>query len=187
MSNLQYYTEHELVFLIRQKDQKAFSYLYDHYCAVLNGVIVRIVGARNSGDILQEVFIKIWKCFDQYDASKSTLFTWMASIAKNCSIDSLKSKSYKQACRNIHDESILHPVCDKSFRLNQYDHLGVRNTFRILKAVEMNVLDLAYLYGCTHSEIAKTMDLPLGTVKTMIRNSIYKLRSHLLDEYSVVA
>ncbi len=67
---------------LKQRTGKAFGYLYDHYSAALHGVIMDILQDEEAaGDVLQEVFIKIWKQIGQYDPAKGKLFTWMFNIA----------------------------------------------------------------------------------------------------------
>src|SRR5207253_4702565 len=78
LPDIKKYSEEELVILLQNRDQKAFSYLYDNYAAALNGVIYRMVENRElAEDILQEAFIKIWNNFSNYDSLKGRLFTWM--------------------------------------------------------------------------------------------------------------
>jgi len=91
------YNEEELVLLLLNQDQAAFSYLYDNYAGALNNVILRMVQEQQlAEDILQEVFIKIWNNIKQYDSSKGRLFTWMINITRNLTIDTLRSKGYKK-------------------------------------------------------------------------------------------
>ena len=82
------YEEDELVAALRQKDNQAFSYLYEHYSGALYGVIRQIVvDTELSNDVLQESFVNIWRKMDSYDESKGRLFTWMLNIARNAAID----------------------------------------------------------------------------------------------------
>ena len=100
------YNEGELVLRLQHQDQQAFSYLYDNYSAALNGIIYRMVENRElAEDILQEVFIKIWNNILHYDAGKGRLFTWMLNIARNLTIDTLRSKSYKKQGKISNDEN----------------------------------------------------------------------------------
>ena len=83
--------ESELLELLRRQDRKAFNYLYDNYSDALYGVILKVVRTEETAqDLLQEIFVKIWKNIAQYDSSKGRLFTWMLNIARNTSIDYLR-------------------------------------------------------------------------------------------------
>src|SRR5689334_20326032 len=95
------YTEPELVMLIKERQQSAFVYLYDNYSAALYNIILSIVSDRElASDTLQEVFVKIWRMSESYDAAKGRLFTWMMNIARNASIDVVRSKSYNNSLQN---------------------------------------------------------------------------------------
>ncbi|MBO9635590.1 MAG: sigma-70 family RNA polymerase sigma factor, partial [Chitinophagaceae bacterium] len=91
MKDAHTYSEQELVEALKQRNGKAFGYLYDNYSAALNGVIMDILQDDGSAvDILQEVFIKIWKQIEQYDPARGKLFTWMFNIARNAAIDATR-------------------------------------------------------------------------------------------------
>ncbi|RYZ25639.1 MAG: sigma-70 family RNA polymerase sigma factor, partial [Sphingobacteriales bacterium] len=92
--------EKELVTLLKCQDRKAFSYLYDNYSGALLGVIVKVVGdGERARDLLQEVFVKIWKSVISYDDTKGTLYTWMFRVARNAAIDCLRSCEFKNDVR----------------------------------------------------------------------------------------
>ncbi|MEO7210507.1 MAG: sigma factor, partial [Chitinophagaceae bacterium] len=85
------YTEDELVLFLQQRQKYAFEYLYENYSAALFQMVVSIIPDKEiAKDVLQEVFIKIWKQVETYDAAKGRLFTWMLNITRNASIDKLR-------------------------------------------------------------------------------------------------
>ncbi|CAL1520017.1 sigma-70 family RNA polymerase sigma factor [Chitinophaga sp. MM2321] len=171
------YTEVELVQGLRARDEKVFSYLYDHYSPALYGVALKIVTDEPSaGDVLQEVFIKIWRNIDRYEASKGRLFTWMLNIARNTAIDSLRSKAHKldQKIQDVTSTSLMYEP-QLAVHLS-VDHLGLTKVIEGLPKDQRIIIDLAYFKGCTQEEIAKVLDIPLGTVKTRMRNAIIQLR-----------
>ncbi|HNH22021.1 MAG TPA: sigma-70 family RNA polymerase sigma factor [Ferruginibacter sp.] len=174
------YSEEELVLLLRQRDQQAFSYLYDHYAAALNGVIFRMVEDRElAADILQEAFVKIWNNFTSYDHSKGRLFTWMLNIARNLTIDTLRSKGYKKQSKISGDENSVSNFTDDGRTADRFDALGVRKQLANLRPEQRTIIDLAYFHGYTQDEISKELDIPLGTVKTRMRAAIIELRKIL--------
>ena len=168
------YEEHELVTLLRQKDNQAFSYLYDNYAGALYGVIKQIItDVEGANDVLQEVFISIWRKIDQYDASKGRLFTWMLNIARNAAIDKVRSKAFQQSSK-------LQPLIDgegvqPSVRPGVNDY-GLKKVLLQLKDEQRLLIDLSYFQGFTHEQIARALDIPLGTVKTRIRSALQQLR-----------
>ncbi len=170
------YNDKELVILLSSGSQNAFSYLYDNYAGALNGVIYRIVKENMlAEDILQEVFVKAWANFHQFDTEKGRLFTWLVNIARNHTIDTLRSKSYKNN-KNTNLGDPNHNQ-DRIYRDDLYDGIGLRKQLSLLKPAHKNVLDLAYFMGFTQAEIAKEIGIPLGTVKTRLRTAIMELKT----------
>jgi RNA polymerase sigma-70 factor, ECF subfamily len=177
------YGEDELVMLIKQRDQQAFAYLYDNYSAALNGVITKLVDDNTlAEDILQESFLKIWNNFANYDASKGRLFTWMLNITRNFTIDTLRSKGYKKQSKISADENSVTIYADSNYGAESFDALGVKKYIGILKAEQRVVVDLAYFSGYTQDEIARELDIPLGTVKTRMRSALIELRKVLQNK-----
>lgn len=174
------YSEEELVTLLKQQDQNAFSYLYDNYAAALTGIIMRMVeDTQLAEDILQEAFLKIWNNFRQYDNAKGRLFTWMINITRNLTIDTLRSKGYKKQKKISQDENSVSEYGDKSFKSDKFDTIGLRKQLLQLKPDQKLIIDLAYYNGYTQEEISKEMGIPLGTVKTRMRTGILELRKLL--------
>lgn len=174
------YSEEELVMMLQNKDQQAFSYLYDNYSAALNGIIYRLVENRElAEDILQEAFVKIWNNFSSYDMGKGRLFTWMLNITRNLTIDTLRSKGYKKQAKISSDENSVSNFTDDSRIAERFDAMGLRKQLANLKPEQRSIIDLAYFHGYTQDEISKEMNIPLGTVKTRMRSAIIELRKML--------
>lgn len=176
------YTEEELVLLLQNKDQQAFSYLYDNYSAALNGIIYRIVENKElTEDILQEAFLKIWNNFSNYNAGKGRLFTWMLNITRNLTIDTLRSKGYKKQNKISGDtNSVSNSTNDKNI-VEKFDGMDIRKHLINLKPEQKNIIDLAYFGGYTQDEISKEIGIPLGTVKTRMRSAMIELKKILKD------
>ncbi|HET7899475.1 MAG TPA: sigma-70 family RNA polymerase sigma factor [Flavisolibacter sp.] len=178
MITKQLYDEQELVAALRQKDEGAFGYLYDHYAGALYGVIKQVVGdVEVSNDVLQETFVNIWRRIEQYDESKGRLFTWMLNIARHAAIDKTRSKGFQQS-------SQLKPLADGDNAVHAsvkpgVDDYGLKKVLLKLKEEQRLLIDLSYFQGYTHEQIAKALDIPLGTVKTRIRSALTQLRNFL--------
>ncbi len=173
------YSEQELVGALKQRDNQAYSYLYDNYSGALYGVVLQIVqNPELASDVLQEVFINIWRKIESYDPSKGRLFTWMLNVTRNASIDTLRSKGYQNSQKN---QELAENVYKDSNQVIQtsVDAIGLKKTLAKLKPEQRVLIDLAYFKGYTHEEIAKLEDIPLGTVKTRIRNALSQLREYL--------
>jgi RNA polymerase sigma factor (sigma-70 family) len=174
------YTEQELVSLLRNRDNKAYAYLYDNYASALNSIILQIVNdAELANDVLQEVFVNIWRRIEQYDAGKGRLFTWMLNIARNASIDTLRSKSYQNSRKNQSIQDNVDTIQVTDVLQPGIDTIGLRKVLEKLKEEQRILIELAYFKGYTHEEIAELENIPLGTVKTRIRNALIQLREHL--------
>lgn len=172
------YTEQELVSLLKQRAQAAFSYLYDNYSATLNGVIFGILQDNEvSGDVLQEVFVKVWRQIEHYDPAKGRLFTWMYHIARTTAIDTLRSRDWKNSKRNnslTEEYALLRDTAP-----HPGEELGLRKIIQNLKDDYKILVELSYFQGYTQEEIAGMLNIPLGTVKTRIRAAILQLRQQV--------
>ncbi|MBV9961909.1 MAG: sigma-70 family RNA polymerase sigma factor [Parafilimonas sp.] len=172
------YTENELVQLLKQRTQAAFSYLYEHYSGALYSIILSIIQDKElANDTLQEVFIKIWRQIEQYDPQKGRLFTWMVNISRNASIDILRSKGYNAQKQN---RELTESVYTAAGTINiETDKIGLRKVVDNLKDDFKVLIDLAYFQGYTQDEISKTLNIPLGTVKTRLRSALTALREFI--------
>jgi RNA polymerase sigma factor (sigma-70 family) len=174
------YSEDELIPLLTNRDQSAFSYLYDNYSAALYGVIYKMLENRElSEDVLQEAFIKIWNNFSNFDKHKGRLFTWMLNITRNLTIDTIRSKGYKKQSKIQNSENAVNNISDKASTAETFDALGIRKHLTLLKNDQKQIIDLAYFGGLTQEEISKNLNIPLGTVKTKMRTAIIELRKVL--------
>jgi RNA polymerase sigma-70 factor (ECF subfamily) len=171
------YTEAELVMLLKQRDDSSYNYLYDHYSSALYTIILQIVHDESiAGDVLQEVFVNIWKKIESYDQTKGRLFTWMLNIARNAAIDMIRSKTYRN---NTRSESLDGNAENLQSTQLEIDNIGLRKVIDKLKPEQRSLIELAYFKGYSHEEIAKIESIPLGTVKTRIRAALQQLRTFL--------
>jgi RNA polymerase sigma factor (sigma-70 family) len=171
------YSEQELVVMLKEQSNDAFNHLYDHYSGALYTIINQIVpGKETAGDVLQEVFINIWRKIDSYDAAKGRLFTWMLNIARNAAIDKVRSKGYKDSLKNLQipETENINPAMSTNPGVSD---VGLKKVLMNLNDDSRKLIDLSYFQGFTHEEIAKMLGIPLGTVKTRIRTAISQLRT----------
>ena len=182
MENTVTYTEYELVLLLQKQDDNAFTYLYNKYNKALYTAILQIIpDTEIACDVLQQVFVTIWQKMSMYDASKGRLFTWMLNVARNASIDYLRSKANKNSQKNqsisdnVHIENIITP------RELNVDTIGLKKIVSTLKDEYKAVLLQSYYHGYTHEEIAGNLQIPIGTVKTRIRTGLIQLRTKMVE------
>jgi len=170
-------TEAELIQAIRQKQKIGSEALYNMYSASLFGVIIRIVQDEDlAEDLLQETFIKIWNSFDSYDEKKGRIFTWMVNLARNLSIDKVRSKDFRNSSKNQDIENSVIAIDGERNTTINPEVLDLKDMVNNLKPEAKAVLDLIYFKGYTHVEAAEALGIPLGTVKTRVRLAIINLR-----------
>jgi RNA polymerase sigma factor (sigma-70 family) len=172
------YTELELVSLLKSRDRQAYSYLYDNYAGALYGLIMKVLNNEETAkDVLQEVFVKIWRSIDSYDAEKGRLYTWMLNIARNSAIDVLRSLRFNQEKKT---SGLEHDVYNNESNLSNViktDQMGLKKLVNDLKDEHREIIDLAYFKGYTQQEISEELNIPLGTVKTRSRNALIQLKN----------
>ncbi len=184
MGSKQTYTQDELIVLIRERNQKAFSYLYDNYSQALYGVVNAVLNdTEESEDVIQQAFLKIWNNFASYDAEKGRLYTWMLNIARNLAIDSKRSKHQKIKSKIQSTSEAVYERNSLAVEDNRHESIGLKTIINKLKEDHQVMIDLAYFEGYTQEEIAKKLAMPLGTVKTKIRQAILTLRDLTKKEY----
>jgi len=172
-------SEEELVRRLKAQDTIAVQALYDMYSGALLGVISRIIPQTElAEDLLQETFIKIWNSANSYDSNKGRLFTWMMNIARNLSIDKVRSRDFRNSGKNQDIENNVDFIDSQKEITFNADLLGLKDMVTALKPEFNSVLNMVYFKGYTHVEAAEELNLPLGTVKTRIRMAIMELRKH---------
>ncbi|MFZ0311885.1 MAG: sigma-70 family RNA polymerase sigma factor [Candidatus Korobacteraceae bacterium] len=167
--------EMRLVARIRAGDQQAMSELYDRYGKVVYAVSLRVLqDAAGAEDVLQDVFLQLWRNPDAFDASRGNLAAWLAVIARHRSIDRLRKRRPEidiEDCviaggPDLRDETERALVIEK-----------VRVVLAEMNPEQRKVLELAFFQGLTHTEIAEKTGEPLGTIKTRIRSGLQLLRA----------
>lgn len=172
------YTEAELLAGLQSHDGQAFNFLYDRYSKALFHIILQIIPQPElAEDVLQEVFIKIWQNINTYDETKGRLYTWMLNIARNQSIDRTRSKDFNNRSKTTELSETVYN--ERQSAETKMDDVGLKKTLSNLPEENRKLLELAYYQGYTQEEIAKIMNIPLGTVKTRIRATIIQLRKIL--------
>lgn len=165
-----------------KKDDASFTLLYDNYSKSLYGVVFNLIKNKEEAeDVLQEVFIKIWKNIDSYNESKGRLYTWMLNIARNSSIDKLRSKNFNNSQKNLSSDNFVHILEDSSKTTNRIDAIGIKEFIMKLKPKCVQIIDLLFFKGYTQQEASEELEIPLGTVKTNNRNCMNELRKMIHD------
>ena len=173
----------ELVRRIANQEADALRDLYDRFSGVLLALIQRIVGnAGDAEEVLQEVFIQVWKQADRYDRSRSSVSNWLSLITRSRAIDRLRKLKVKErtvtaafAEETNRDES---PVGARNVLFVERRQ-RIREALGELPQEQRQVIELAFFNSMTQSEIAEGTGIPLGTVKTRTLLAMKKLRKAL--------
>lgn len=175
--------ESYLVAQLKGQEKGALSYLYDHYSAALYGMVLRIVKQEClAEEVLQDVFLKIWNTIGQYNADKGRLYTWMFRIARNQSLDKLRTKEMQQELKTSAIADNLASIDLRHNGQQQVDTIGLDKFLNQLQTENQLVIRLIYLQGYTHAQVAEEYGIPLGTVKTRHRMALIHLRKLLVKE-----
>ena len=177
-------SEDKLIEGLQNMDGSAMSALYSMYSDSLYRVISTIVVIEEvAQDLLQETFIKIWKSFKQYDPRKGRLYTWMIRLARNISIDYLRSVNHRNytVSENLFEST---QQIDQKFQVSYNPELiGVRDMTTILNEDQRRALDLIYFKGYTHVQAAEELDITVGILRSRLQSSIAELRRTFKTEY----
>jgi RNA polymerase sigma-70 factor (ECF subfamily) len=169
----------ELVALSARGQQDAFGELYDLTAARIHGVALRVLrSADHAAEVTQEVFVEVWRQAARYSPAKGSVMAWMTTMAHRRAVDRVRSVS-SEAARDeryaaaTSDRAIDYVWADVEQRL---DAERVRKGLASLTAIQREAITLAYFGGYSQSQVAQLLDLPLGTVKTRIRDGMIGLR-----------
>lgn len=167
----------DLVTRLKARDEAAFAEMYRNYSNAFISIISKITNGdvEMAKDVLQDAMVKIWNNIQSYDPSKGTLFTWMMNVSRNTAIDKLRSKDFKNQSKNRSLETTDHQAYQPAVSPNT-EVIGVKNMLEKLDSNHRDVVDVVYMKGYSHAEAAEVLDIPLGTVKTRLRNAIIELR-----------
>ena len=164
----------ELLARVQRGDEQAMAGLFDRYSKIVYSVALRVLrDAAAAEDVLQEIFMQVWRHPNSFIATRGSLGGWLAVVARNRSIDTLRRKKpteqveevYLASPTNLADEAERNLMMEKA-----------RVIIVQLPAEQRKTLEMAFFDGLTHSEIAEMTGDPLGTVKTRIRSALVTLR-----------
>lgn len=181
------HTDEQLIEEVVKQDQDAFSVLYTRHSSLVLGVVFKIVNERGlAEEILQETFWRVWKKADTFDPSKAKFTTWLYSIARRLAIDTYRKQKVRPQTAQSEQAVLLMESAASADRavidqvdLN-FDSSRARQALNALSPEQRTVLEMAYFQGKTRREIAKELDIPLGTIHTRARLALQYLRQSLM-------
>ena len=163
-----------LLAMVQKGNESAMASLFDRYSKVVYSVALRVLrDPASAEDVLQEIFMQIWRNPDSFIATRGSLGGWLAVVSRNRSIDALRRK---RPTEQVDDMALASPynLADEAERNSMMEK--ARTVIHLLPTEQRKTLEMAFFDGLTHSEIAEMTGDPLGTVKTRIRSALGTLR-----------
>lgn len=163
-------------------DRRSFEDLYVRSSSKLFGICLRILHERNEAEeVLQDVYLTIWRKASQYDADRASPITWLAMIARNKAIDRLRAGRSGRASVSIDLAAELADDAPAAPALVEaaFDGRRLHDCLDELTGEQSRVIRIAFFEGSTYEEIAQRSATPIGTVKSWIRRGLLKLRECL--------
>jgi RNA polymerase sigma-70 factor (ECF subfamily) len=166
---------------IAAKDEAALARLYDRYRVILFGLLLRILNSREEAeDVLQEVFLQVWRKAGDFDENRGRPFTWLVTLGRSRGIDRLRTLSARQRVAEAGAREVSEEISDAATDAFKSEQRGLVTTaLAQLPDEQKRPIMLAYFDGLSQSEIATRLGAPLGTVKTRMRTGLMKLRELL--------
>jgi RNA polymerase sigma-70 factor (ECF subfamily) len=169
---------------IAARDEAALAQLYDRYRAILFGLLMRILNNREEAeDVLQEVFLQVWRKAANFDESRGRPFTWLVTLARSRGIDRLRTLASRERVAEAGAREVSEEISDAATDALKSEQRGlVSDALAKLPDEQKRPIMLAYFDGLTQSEIATRLGAPLGTVKTRMRTGMIRLRELLAGQ-----
>ncbi|TFD30723.1 sigma-70 family RNA polymerase sigma factor [Cryobacterium cryoconiti] len=175
-------SQEELLGRVAQGDEAAFGELYDRMAPRVLGLVRRLlVDPAQSEEVAQEIFLEIWQTATRYEAQRGGASTWILTMAHRRAVDRIRSS---QASRDrdvkigIRDLAVAYDEVSETVAV-RIEHERVEKAMSRLTELQRQAISLAYYGGLSQSEVAERLQIPLGTVKTRLRDGLIRLRDEM--------
>lgn len=162
-------------------DEAAFAALYDHVAPAVYGTIKRVVrDPAQADEVTQEAFLDVWRTAARFDATRGSAMTWVLVVAHRRAVDRVRSEeSQRRRAERLRQAPEVAVSAADVDVIDGLDRARVGRALANLTPMQRQSVELAFYSGHTHAEISTMLDLPLGTVKTRIRDGLIRLRDAL--------
>ena len=173
--------DEDLISLVGEANSAAFAALYDRHGGASYSLAYRLMGERTAAeDLVQDVFLKVWRSAGGYRVARGSVRTWILSIVHHRGVDQLRSLASRRRTQDRVEATAPRSQPSEAFssawRNSQREQ--VRDALDTLPSEQLKILELAYFSGYTHVEIADLLDIPLGTVKGRMRLGLKKIKTY---------
>ncbi len=174
-------SDEDLMHAIAQGDELAFEALYDRYSSLLYGLCLRMLGKRSDAEaLLTEVFFEVWEKADRYESYRGSLRTYLVMLTRSRAIDKSRSESSRRAAEEVAGKPVFSSTAHPLQAIIQEENRDiVRQAVNELTDLERQALFLAFFDGLSYRQVALQLDKPLGTMKSIIRRALHRLRQAL--------
>lgn len=175
-------SDDQLLASVATGDREAFATLYDRVADGVFGVVRRVLRDPSlAEEVAQEVLLEVWRTAPRFDAERGRARTWIFTMAHRRAVDRVRSE---QAARDRNDRFAFSdqraPFDTVSEEVeNRFEARQVRSALDGLTDLQREAVELAYFGGHTYEEVARILDIPLGTAKTRLRDGLIRLRDHM--------
>jgi RNA polymerase sigma-70 factor (ECF subfamily) len=172
----------ELLAAASRGDEQAFAQLYDETSSRVYGMVLRVIrDAAQAAEVTQDVFLEVWRQSARFDSGRGAVLPWLLMIAHRRAVDRVRSAQSTVTRDNRYAELNSERPYDQVSEQVQsgLEAQRVRKVLGDLTEAQREAVGLAYFGGYTHSEVAELLHVPLGTVKTRIRDGLIRMRDAL--------
>ena len=175
-------------------DRKSLAQLYDRFGQLIFSLVLKIVRRpEDAEEVTIDLFLRLWKKAGDYQESRGTVAAWIVVLARRLAIDRTRSKGYKARRRETSIDNHENMTDPNGSDYHSPDHRLIaeqegsrlKNALGGLDESRRELLFLAYYEGLSHGEIARHLEMPLGTVKTRLRSAVRDLRAHMVTDQNV--
>ncbi len=168
--------------LAARGDEQAFASVYDATAPRVHGLVLRVLrDPAQSEEVTQEVYLEVWRTASRFDATRGTALAWLMTMAHRRAVDRVRTAeaaTRRDTSYHEQNQDVAHDATSDAATAALEAH-RVRQALESLTDVQREAVGLAFFGGYTHTEVAKLLDLPVGTAKTRIRDGLIRLRDQM--------